>query len=106
MHLVVVSHDKPGMAGTRARVRPAHLDYMQKSRPPARHIIGMPLSTDDESTMIGSLAIVEAPDRATVEAFAKGDPYAQAGIFASTEIFAIHPAFAEGSLKRILPKPE
>lgn len=106
MHFAVISHDKPGMAESRARARPAHLDYMRRAVSPVGHIIGMPLATDDESTMIGSLAIVEAPDRAAVEAFAKGDPYAQAGIFASTEIVAIHPVFAEGGLKRILPKPE
>ncbi len=103
MLFVVIARDKPAMSEVRARTRPAHLEYMARLGGPGRHIIGMPLATDDQSTMTGSLYLMEATDRAAAEAFAAGDPYARAGVFASTEVIAVHPAFA-GDLARIRPK--
>ena len=104
MHFVVISRDKTGMAERRAKTRPAHLDYMKRTSTPGQHIIGMPLATDDGQSMTGSLYIMQAPDRASAEAFARHDPYAEAGIFETTEVIAIHPAF-QADLARILPKP-
>jgi len=40
----------------------------------------------EDGVMRGSLLILDAPDRAAAEAFAAGDPYARAGLFASVEI--------------------
>jgi uncharacterized protein len=105
MYFVVISRDKPGMGERRARVRPAHLEYMKQPRPGGRHIIGMPLSDDDGEAMTGSLYIMEAQDRASAELFARHDPYAEAGIFETTEVIGVHPAFA-ADVGRIGPKPE
>jgi hypothetical protein len=104
VHFVVISRDKPGMAERRARTRPAHLAYMSGRHADGRHIIGMPLADDDGAAMTGSLYLMEAPDRASAEAFARHDPYAEAGIFQTTEVITIHPAF-EADLPRIAPKP-
>ena len=41
---------------------------------------------DDQDRMIGSLLIVDVPDEAAAKRFADGDPFAKAGLFASTEI--------------------
>ena len=90
MQFVVISRDKPGMAERRAKTRPAHLAYMKNTSTPGRHIIGMPLATDDGKSMTGGLFIVEAPDRASAESFARYDPDAEAGIFETTEVIAIH----------------
>ena len=103
MHFVVISKDKPGMTEVRMRTRPAHLEYMVTTVAGARNIFGVPLGTDDGQTMIGTFYMVEAPDRAAAEAFAKGDPYARAGIFASTEVIAVHPAGAK-LIGRIPPR--
>ncbi len=105
MHFIVISRDKPGMAERRARTRPAHLEYMKRPRAGGRHIIGMPLADDEGTSMIGSLYILEALDRGSAELFARHDPYAEAGIFESTELIAIHAAF-QADLPRILPKPD
>jgi uncharacterized protein len=40
-----------------------------------------PLTSDDGTTMIGSLFVVEASDRETVERFNRADPFHGAGIW-------------------------
>jgi uncharacterized protein YciI len=44
-------------------------------------VMSGPLVADDGVTMIGSLFLIEAPDRAAVEAFNHADPFAAAGIW-------------------------
>ena len=51
-------------------------------------IMSGPLVADDGKTMIGSLMILEAPDRAAVEAFNRADPFHSAGIWEKVEITA------------------
>ena len=46
---------------------------------------GVPIHLDG-ARMIGSLFILEVEDLAAARRFAAGDPYAKAGLFASTEI--------------------
>ncbi|KAF0119499.1 MAG: hypothetical protein FD152_4483 [Xanthobacteraceae bacterium] len=45
-----------------------------------------PLMSDDGEAMIGSLFLVEAPDRAHVEAFNHADPFHTAGIWQAVTI--------------------
>ena len=40
-----------------------------------------PLTADDGAMMIGSLFVLEAPDRAAVERFNEADPFRRAGIW-------------------------
>ena len=47
--------------------------------------IELPL-LDEAEGMAGSMFILEAPDRAAVEAFTAADPYSQAGLFGQVEI--------------------
>ena len=42
--------------------------------------------SDDSESMIGSLLLMDFTDKAAAEAFAAGDPYAKAGLFASVHI--------------------
>ena len=62
--------------------RPAHLAYLADRAAMVK--LAGPL-LDDQDAVIGSLLIVEAPDRAAAEAFAAGDPYQVAGVFQSVE---------------------
>jgi uncharacterized protein YciI len=48
-----------------------------------------------EGAMTGSLFIMQAPDRATVEAFSEADPYRLAGLFESVEIQPWRQTFGE-----------
>jgi uncharacterized protein YciI len=46
-----------------------------------RIVMSGPLVADDGETMIGSLFVIEAPDRATVERFNAADPFFAADIW-------------------------
>ncbi len=84
MMFAVTCLDKPGHAAVRAANREAHLAFL-KSHPESIRAAG-PFLTEDGSGMVGSLLIVEGEDRAAVERLLAQDPYAEAGLFASTEI--------------------
>jgi uncharacterized protein YciI len=51
-------------------------------------VMSGPLVSDDGKTMIGSLMILEAPDRAAIEAFHRADPFHAAGIWEKVNITA------------------
>ncbi|MDR3526939.1 MAG: YciI family protein [Rhizomicrobium sp.] len=89
MLFVITALDKHDSLALRLSVREAHLAYARET---GRMKLGGPL-LDEVGDMAGSLMIVEAPDRATVEAWHAGDPYAQAGLFASSEIRPWKPTF-------------
>ena len=81
MHFVFHCTDKPDSAAVRAANRPAHLE---------RHadaiLAGGPLLGEDGVSAVGSLLILDFPDRAAAERFAADDPYAKAGLFAVVTI--------------------
>jgi len=85
--------DKANQGQVRADNRAAHLAHLQAHMSQIR--FAGPLVTDDGSAMQGSLLLMEFPDRAAAEAFAQGDPYAKAGLFAEVRITAV---------KQVLPK--
>src|SRR5579859_2256913 len=76
--------DRTDARGLRAETRPVHIDYLKSLG--SRIVAAGPLLADDESTPIGSLLIVEGPDRAGAADLAAQDPYAKAGLFAETTI--------------------
>ncbi len=84
MLFVIHAVDKPGGMDLRAKTRPTHLDYLTAAG--ATVLAAGPTLSEDGAAMTGSVLIVEAADRAAAEAFARNDPYAKAGLFASTTI--------------------
>ena len=82
MLFVIYAKDKPGDA--RMTHRAAHLDYLKTQGAMVK--TAGPLLGPDGQTMIGSMLVVEAADRAAAERFAAGDPFARNGVFASVEI--------------------
>ena len=76
--------DKTGHQQVRANARPAHLEYLKQYL--GQIVMAGPLLDDEGTGMIGSLFIVDFPDRAAADAFAAGDPYGKAGLFASMRI--------------------
>ena len=49
-------------------------------------MVGGPLVADDGKGSVGSLMVIEAPDRATVEKFNRADPFHKNGVWAKVEI--------------------
>ena len=76
--------DKPGHLQTRLDNRAAHLEFMTANID--KVVIGGPLQTDDRQSMIGSLLVLDFPDRASLDAFLAEDPYAKAGLFESVTV--------------------
>lgn len=75
--------DKPLQQELRASTRPAHLAYLESVSDQV--VVAGPL-LDDEGTPIGSMLLVEFPDRKAAVQFAANDPYALAGLFASVAV--------------------
>ena len=79
----LICFDKPGSLDLRMATREAHLAYVGQHR--AMLKVAGPL-LDEAEGMAGSMFILEAPDRAAVEAFTAADPNSQAGLFGQVEI--------------------
>jgi len=87
MLFVIHAKDKPGALDKRLANYDAHRAFLSDTSPHGvRIVMSGPLVADDETTMIGSLFVVEAPDRATVERFNRADPFNIAGIWENVAI--------------------
>jgi uncharacterized protein len=62
----------------------AHQDYLKAAT--VRLVVAGPLLADDETTAIGSLFIIEVPDRQTAEEFNGNDPFYKAGVWGQIQI--------------------
>jgi uncharacterized protein YciI len=82
--------DRANHEAVRQANRPEHLAYLDKAG--SRIVFAGPLLTDDGARPLGSLLIVDCDDRRAAEAFAAGDPYATAGLFAEVVITAARQA--------------
>jgi uncharacterized protein len=81
--------DKPGALPTRLSTYDAHRAYLNSvTGQPVTIVMSGPLVEDDNETAKGSFFLVEAPDRAAVEAFNRADPFHAAGIWESVRIVA------------------
>jgi uncharacterized protein YciI len=84
MLYMAVCYDKPEGRALRLANRAAHLDFLRAND--AFIKVCGPILADDNEAMIGSLLIVEAPDRATADALLARDPYSLAGLFRSVDV--------------------
>ncbi|MEO1640333.1 MAG: YciI family protein [Pseudomonadota bacterium] len=82
MRYALMTKDKPGALQLRMDNREAHLAYIAETG-----VVEMagPL-LDDAGEMCGSLIVLEVADYAAARAWAEGDPYARAGLFAETTL--------------------
>jgi len=77
--------DKPGSADLRQQTRETHLEHL---RAHAGAIVSAgPLLSDDGSTPVGSLLIVEAATLDEARAMMEADPYAKAGLFERIDVY-------------------
>ncbi|HLI66123.1 MAG TPA: YciI family protein [Caulobacteraceae bacterium] len=75
--------DKADGLELRMATREAHLAYVRERLSLVK--AAGPL-LDDAGQMAGSMFLMEADDRAAIEAFSAGDPYRTAGLFERVEI--------------------
>ncbi len=77
--------DKPGTTEQRLKLRPAQYEHLGKVED--RMVTGGPLLAEDGETMIGSLLIIDFPNRAAAEAWLAEAPLTQGGVFGEATIY-------------------
>lgn len=83
MFYVAICLDKPGSQQVRLSNRAAHLDYLRAN---ANTIKICGPFIDEDGTMTGSMLVLEAENRATVDSILAKDPYRGAGLFDTIDI--------------------
>jgi uncharacterized protein len=87
MLFVIHAIDRPGALADRLSHYDAHKTFLGEA---ASHgvtiVMSGPLMDDAGAAMIGSMLLVEAPDRASVERFNQADPFHAAGIWETVTI--------------------
>ncbi len=79
--------DNPDAVDKRKAVHGAHVEHLKSAKDFGVTItVGGPLVSDDAGKSIGSLMVLEAPDRATAEKFNRADPFHQNGVWGKVEI--------------------
>ena len=81
--------DKPNMTEKRAAAMPDHVEYLN-AQTKIKNIMSGPLMDDEMENIVGSLYLLEAPNRTAIEDFTKGDPLVAADIWTSIEIRAFN----------------
>ncbi len=79
----VICRDKPGALQVRLDTRDAHLAHIRDSG-----IVAMAGPLMEDGQMCGSLVVLDTDDLAAAQAWAAGDPYKAAGLFASVDVIA------------------
>ena len=97
---IVSCIDKPNTAAARESVLQPHRDYLGSQKKTL--ILAGATQTDDGTTAIGSLFVLNVNSRAEAKAFSDGDPFTQKGVFASITITRMrkgqwNPEAAEGA---------
>lgn len=83
MLYVIETNDKPDGFDLRLKTRPAHMEFL-KSLGDGLVLAG-PFQ-DEQGRSNGSLVVIRAENQAQAETIAARDPYAIAGLFASTSV--------------------
>ncbi len=74
----IVIFDEPDTAALRDEWRTRHLDYLKEFDD--QTLFAGPFTTDDESADLGSMRLLNFPDRAAAEKHVDDEPYVHAGI--------------------------
>jgi uncharacterized protein YciI len=76
--------DKPGALELRKATRQSHLDWIAALNPRVK--IGGPMLAEDGATPVGSILVIEADTLDDAKTLFAKDPYALAGLWASTSV--------------------
>ena len=90
MHWLIKCRSKPNTDALRLATIDAHRNFLD-GYPEVTWYSG-PLFTDDNKNAIGSLRLIEFPDRGAALAYINADPYTKAGIFETITVERWKPA--------------
>jgi uncharacterized protein YciI len=87
MHFVVHAIDKKGFLPTRAKHYRDHRIHLDQAEAHGVDVVTAgTLVADDGETPVGSIFVIDAADRAAVDAFTRSDPYHVNGVWERLEI--------------------
>ena len=86
MYYVIFAQDNPNMLEKRLEVRPAHLARLEKLQAEGRLLTAGPNPTEDGTGVTGSTVIAEFDSLEAAQAWAKQDPYVDAGVYGEVVI--------------------
>lgn len=87
MLFIIHALDRAGALPDRLARYDAHRAFLaDTSSFGIRIVMSGPLTSEDGAGMIGSLFVLEAPDRASVDRFHQADPFHAAGIWETVSI--------------------
>jgi uncharacterized protein len=95
MNFVICLLDKPNSTDLRLSIRPAHKAYLSEISD--RIAFAGPLMSDDASTMIGSLLVIDFASRSEAAEWLAQEPFTRAGLYASTSIWAFENLWPQNS---------
>lgn len=79
MLVSLLCFDKPNHVDLRMKLRPTHLDWIEKTG--VKMAFAGPMLSDDGATPHGSIIIGDFATLADAKTFAENDPYAKGGLF-------------------------
>ncbi|AXK83145.1 YciI family protein [Pseudolabrys taiwanensis] len=85
MLYIIYQEDRPDGTAIRDANREQHFAYLAKHED-ILVLGGALLGDDDKNTRVGSVLIVNVPDRAAAEKFSENEPFRKAGLFSSVKI--------------------
>jgi len=101
MLFVVHALDKKDILPTRAKHYRAHCVHLDQAEEHAVDVVTADtLVADDGETPLGSIIIVDAADRAMVDAFTRSDPYHVNGVWERVAIHRLHASAVNNPVKR------
>lgn len=89
MHFVIIARDGPGGPAHRQAHRADHLRNIAAFHAQGRIIDGGAL-LDEVGEMAGSVMICDFPDRAALDVYLAGEPYAVFGVWRDIEVAPLH----------------
>lgn len=102
MPYMVIADDRPATAELRARIRPAHVAYLESH---LDTLIGAgAMLADDGVTACGSLYLIDTDSRAEAESFVANDPFMKEGVFSGFVATRWRKAILDG--RSFIPKDE
>jgi uncharacterized protein YciI len=81
---ILYNEDRPDGLAIREATREAHLAYLERHKD--KLLLGGGLLSEDGKTRLGSVFILNVPDRGVAEAFSAEEPFRKAGLFRTTRI--------------------
>ncbi len=77
--------DNPGTTEQRDELRPVHREYLGASKD--KLYLAGPLWNDAHTKMLGSLYVIEQPNKAATEAWLAEEPFAHNGLFGAQHVY-------------------